>query len=292
MEQSKLFGGGTNVGGWLSRQFRRVSSWINDSSLLRIFFGNMAGGLDTAAGLLEDVGLKTSTPTIELTALEQQQLDNWAGNFTAQLKPKLEQFARYTDQYTDQQKIDSLNDMYRQLGAIQAHFSAPVIGYSANQIAARKQFVDELTRQIRLKVEFLTTDLPFAISVSNRNVFMNVIDTNGITAGSPVVSVVVPQISTNVKTTTSSPELIVPNIPNTGISFNPSSPVKDVAEISDPIKVDPATPVATNPTTGTKTESKSSNVLLKGLGLLAAGYVLYRVVTPEKKTSNKKSNKK
>ncbi|MPT34796.1 MAG: hypothetical protein E2604_06855, partial [Flavobacterium sp.] len=173
MEQSKLFGGGTNVGGgWLSRQLRRVASWINDEPLLRVFFGSIAGGLEIAADLASSFGLKASTPTVELTALEQQQLNNWANSFTTQLKPKLEQFARYNDQYTNQQKIDSINDMYRQLGAIQAHFSAPVAGYSANQIAARKQFVDELTKQIRLKVEFLTTDLPFAISVSNKNVFM------------------------------------------------------------------------------------------------------------------------
>lgn len=291
MEQSKLLGGGTNVGGgWLSRQFRRVASWINDEPLLKVFFGSIAGGLEVAADLASSFGLKTSTPTIELTSLEQQQLDNWASNFTTQLRPKLEQFARYTDQYTDQQKIDSLNDMYRQLGAIQAHFSAPVAGYSANQIAARKQFVDELTRQIKLKVEFLTTDLPFAVSILNRNVYMNSIDTNGITAGSPVVSVVVPQITTNVKTTTSSPELIVPNIPNTGISFSPESPVKDVAT-SEPIKVDPSNPVATNPT-NVATGGKKSNVLLKGLGLLAAGYVLYKVIVTDEKPKNKKSNKK
>ncbi|WP_347066039.1 hypothetical protein [Flavobacterium sp. WV_118_3] len=289
MEQSKFFG----KGGWLARQFRRASSFIRDTPILRDFFGQVAMGLDFAADGAEAMGftgLKTSVANIDLTPLEEQQLDQWINNFTAQLKPKLEQFARYNDQYTNQQKIDSINDMYRQLGAIQAHFSAPVAGYSTNQIAARKQFVDELTKQIRLKVEFLTTDLPFAISVSNKNVFMSSIDTGGITSGSPVVSVVVPQITTSVKTTTSSPELIVPNIPNTGIYFNPESPVKDVAT-SEPIKVDPSNPVATNPT-NVATGGKKSNVLLKGLGLVAAGYVLYKVIVTDEKPKNKKSNKK
>lgn len=288
MEQSKFFG----KDGWLSRKFRKAARWIQDNSLLEAFFGQVAAGLNIVAAGAEalDLGFKTSTVSISLTPLEEQLLDQWADGFLNQLKPKLEQFARYNDQYTNQQKIDSINDMYRQLGAIQAHFSAPVAGYSANQIAARKQFVDELTKQIRLKVEFLTTDLPFAISVSNKNVYMNSIDTNGITASSPVVSVVVPQITTNVKTTTSSPELIVPNIPNTGISFNPESPVKDVAT-SEPIKVDPSNPVATNPI-NVATGGKKSNVLLKGLGLVAAGYVLYKVFTPEKKTTNKNTKRK
>ncbi|UUC45575.1 hypothetical protein [Flavobacterium cerinum] len=292
MEQSKLAGGGTNVGGgWLSRQFRRVSSLINDSPFLRFFFGNVSAGLEVAADLLGSIGLKTASTHVELNTTEEQQLNNWADNFLVQLKPKLEQFARASsDQSTVQSKIDLINDMYRQLGAIQAHFSAGSSGMTINQTAARKQFVNELTNQIRMVVELQTTLIPVPISINNKNIAMNSVNTNGITANSSVVSFVTPQVSTNVKTGTVNPELVIPTLPNLVFNPDPSSAIKDVAD-SDPIKTDPTTPVATNPT-NVATPGKKKNVLLKGLGVVAAGFILYKIFTPEKKATNKNTKQK
>lgn len=287
MEQSKLPGGGTNVGGWFSRQLRRVSSFIKENPLLNSFFGIVAGGLDIAASGFELFGLKTSTLTVDLTALEQQQLDNWANGFLAQLTPKLEEFARYNNVSDAQSKIDTLNDVYRQLGAIKAHFAAPSPGFSPNQLRARKQLVDELTLQLQLKVEFLTTELPVQISLVNRSFPVSSINTNGITANSPVATVTVRQISTQVKGSgggSSWLDTVLP-IGNEVATFNPdpTSPVKD---ITDPVKVDPAAPTTTPP------KPTSNNKGLRILAGIATAAIITYAIASSGGNKNKKSKKK
>ncbi|MEO4005799.1 hypothetical protein [Flavobacterium sp. CAU 1735] len=289
MDESKFFG----KGGWLARQFRRGASLIRDTPILRDFFGQLALGLDFAADGAEaiEVGFKT-TANISLSPLEEQQLDAWADQFLIQLSPRLEDFARYQNNESLQQKIDILNNAYKESAAIKAHFAAATTGLTTNQVQARNTYVQKITEQLMLKAEHLTTDLPAEITVRNTTVQMSKINTNGITANSPVTAIITPQISTNVKTGTVDPVLIIPNIPTTGIPFTPApnTPVKDVAVV-DPIKVDPNTPATNtgNNTTGTKTTTSSNGKMALGLLVLAGlSFVGYKALSGNKKKSNKK----
>lgn len=290
MDESKLLGGGTNVGGWLSRQFRRISNFISDNGLLNFFFGKLAEVFSIAAEGAEGMGLKTSTP-IELTILEQQQLDAWADQFLIQLSPRLEDFAKFQSNESLQQKIDILNNAYKESAAIKAHFAAATAGLTANQVQARNTYVQKITEQLLMKAELLTTGLPAEITIRNTTVQMNKINTNGITANSPVTAVITPQISTNVKTGTVDPVLIIPNIPTTAIPFTPApnTPVKDVA-IVDPVKVDPNTSETTtgDNTTGTKPTTSSSKIALGLLALAGLSFLGYKALSGNKKKSNKK----
>ena len=289
MEQSKLFG----KDGWIARRFRIASNWIKDNSLLNAFFGAVAAGLDFAADgaeALDFIGLKTSgtITNVILSASEEAQLDAWADNFMARLSPKMEEFARYNSQ-GDTQKLNTLNEVFRQQGAIKAHFNASTGGMTANQVKARNQYVEQLTQGITLTAEFLTNTLPFPVQLKNTTVQMNTINTNGITANSPVVSVTVPQISTVIKGAT--PDLVLPSTPLPGevIHFNPeTNPIKDVVT-GNPVK-DETTANPTNPTTPV---AKKSNTFLKVLGIGTALFVTYKIFVPdEKEKKEKKSNKK